>query len=40
MRGFDAWMARDLAGINNALRSKRLDPVVVISRQQWEAAGR
>jgi hypothetical protein len=40
MRGFDAWMARDLAGINSALRTKRLDPVVVMSRQQWEAAGR
>jgi hypothetical protein len=40
MRDFDAWAARDLAGINNALRTKRLDPVVVMSRQQWEAAGR
>ena len=36
---FDAWAARDLAGINAALRGKRLDPIVVLSRQQWEAAG-
>ncbi len=39
MRDFDAWAARDLAGINSALKSKRLDPVAVMSRQQWEAAG-
>src|SRR5437773_11682486 len=36
MRDFDAWMTRDLAGINTALRSKKLEPVAVLSRQQWE----
>lgn len=37
-RDFDAWATRDLASINSALRGKKLEPVVVITRQQWEAA--
>lgn len=36
VREFDAWAARDLAGINAALRSKRLEPIVLERR---EAAG-
>ena len=39
-RGFDAWVIRELAGINTALRGKKLEPIAVITRQQWEAAGR
>jgi hypothetical protein len=39
VRDFDAWTTRDLAGINNSLQSKKLEPIVVLSRQQWEAAG-
>ena len=38
VRDFDAWTTRDLAGINAALRTKKLEPIVVMSRQQWEAA--
>ncbi len=38
VRDFDAWTTRDLAGINAALRNKKLEPIVVMSRQQWEAA--
>src|SRR5881396_1648361 len=38
VRDFDAWATRDLAGINAALRSKRLEPIAVLSRQQWETA--
>jgi hypothetical protein len=38
-RDFDAWMTRDLAGINSALRGKKLEPIAVMNRQQWEAAG-
>jgi hypothetical protein len=38
VRGFDAWATRELAGINAALRSKKLEPITVLSRQQWEAA--
>ena len=36
---FDAWATRELVGINAALRSKKLEPITVLSRQQWEAAG-
>jgi hypothetical protein len=36
VREFDAWAARDLAGINAALRGKRLEPIVLERR---EAAG-
>jgi len=39
VRDFDAWTTRDLAGINAVLRSKKLEPIAVLSRQQWEAAG-
>jgi hypothetical protein len=39
-RDFEAWTTRELAGINAALRSKKLEPIAVITRQQWEAAGR
>jgi hypothetical protein len=39
MRDFDAWTTRDLAGINTALRGKKLEPIAVITRQQWETAG-
>jgi len=38
-RDFDAWTTRELAGINAALRSKKLEPIALITRQQWEAAG-
>ena len=36
VRDFDAWAARDLPGINAALRSKRLEPIELVRR---EAAG-
>jgi len=39
VRDFDAWATRDLAGINNALRGKKLEPIAVLTRQQWETAG-
>jgi len=32
VRDFDAWATRDLAGINAALRSKKLEPITVLSR--------
>jgi hypothetical protein len=37
-RDFDAWTTRELVGINAALRGKKLEPIAVITRQQWEAA--
>jgi hypothetical protein len=39
VRDFDAWITRELAGINTALRGKKLEPIAVMTRQQWEAAG-
>jgi len=39
-RDFDAWATRDLAALNEALRGKKLEPITVITRQQWESAGR
>jgi len=35
----DAWTTRSCGGINAALRSKKLEPIAVMTRQQWEAAG-
>ena len=35
-RDFDAWTSRELAGINTALRGKKLEPIVLITREQWE----
>jgi hypothetical protein len=39
VREFDAWATRELAGLNTALRGKRLEPIPMLTRQQWEAAG-
>jgi hypothetical protein len=35
---FDAWSARDLAALNTELSAKSLQPIVPITRQQWEGA--
>ena len=35
-REFDAWASRDLAGLNAALASKRLQPIALLTRAQWE----
>jgi hypothetical protein len=37
---FDAWSAKDLAALNTALGAKNLQPVVLITRQAWEEAGK
>jgi hypothetical protein len=37
---FDAWSAKDLAALNTELGAKSLQPVVLITRQAWEAAGK
>ncbi|HEY8832261.1 MAG TPA: hypothetical protein VIM21_07105 [Gemmatimonadaceae bacterium] len=37
---FDTWSAKDLAALNTELGSKNLQPIVLISRQDWEAAGK
>jgi hypothetical protein len=35
---FGAWSARDLAALNTELSAKSLQPIVPITRQQWEGA--
>ncbi len=37
-REFDAWLTQNLAGINSALTKKKLGPVEVTTRAQWDAA--
>ena len=37
IRDFDAWSAKEIAGLNSALAGKKLDPVVIMTRQEWEA---
>jgi photosystem II stability/assembly factor-like uncharacterized protein len=33
---FDAWSAKDLAALNSELSARKLEPIVLITRQQWE----
>jgi hypothetical protein len=37
---FDAWSAKDLAALNTDLGAKKLQPIVLITRAQWEGAGK
>ena len=37
-RDFDAWLTRSLPGINAALTKKKMAPVQVMTRPQWDAA--
>ena len=37
---FDAWSAKDLAALNTELGAKKLQPIVLITRQAWEGAGK
>ena len=37
---FDAWSAKDLATLNTELGAKNLQPIVLITRQGWEAVGK
>ncbi len=37
---FDAWSGRDLAALNTDLGAKKLQPIVLITRAQWEGAGK
>jgi len=36
VRDFDAWAARDLAGLNSALTARHLEPIPMLTRAQWE----
>jgi hypothetical protein len=37
---FDVWSAKDLAALNTELATKNLQPIVLITRQDWEAVGK
>jgi hypothetical protein len=36
VRDFDAWLAKELTGLNSALAAKQLPPIKVITRVEWE----
>ncbi|HEY6186647.1 MAG TPA: hypothetical protein VIW80_03140 [Pyrinomonadaceae bacterium] len=36
VKDFDAWLARELAGINAALLKKKLEPIKPLTREDWE----
>ena len=38
VKDFDAWTAKELSGLNSSLGEKKLEPVAVITREQWETA--
>ncbi len=37
VRDFDAWSAKELGGLNTALGTKQLEPIHVLTREQWQA---
>ncbi len=36
VKDFDAWLAKELSGVNSALSSKQLEPIKVLTREGWE----
>jgi len=36
VRDFDAWLFKELTGLNAALSAKQLPPIKVITRPEWE----
>ena len=36
-KDFDAWLAKELAGINTDLTRKRLEPIKPLTRAEWDA---
>jgi len=36
VRDFDAWLAKEMAGLNDALSAKQLQPINPLTREQWE----
>jgi hypothetical protein len=39
VRGFDAWAAKELAGVNSAMAKEQLEPVKPLTREEWERKG-
>jgi photosystem II stability/assembly factor-like uncharacterized protein len=40
IRDFDAWMAKELAGINSELARKKLQPIMPLTHEEWEKLAR
>ena len=36
VKSFEAWTAKELAGVNSALTSKQLEPIKLMTREEWE----
>jgi hypothetical protein len=36
-KDFDAWLTKELAGINTELTRKKLEPIKLLTREEWEA---
>jgi hypothetical protein len=36
VRDFDAWLAKEMAGLNDTLAAKQLAPIKPLTREQWE----
>ncbi|HET6889579.1 MAG TPA: hypothetical protein VFH31_00640, partial [Pyrinomonadaceae bacterium] len=36
VRDFDAWLTKELAGINAELTKKQLEPIKPLTREEWE----
>src|SRR5205807_8027010 len=36
VRDFDAWLAKEMSGMNSALSAKQLEPVKLLTRDEWE----
>jgi hypothetical protein len=37
VKDLDAWAAKELSGLNSALTRKQLEPIQLLTREQWEA---
>jgi photosystem II stability/assembly factor-like uncharacterized protein len=39
VKSFEAWTAKELAGVNSALTNKQLEPIKLMTREEWEKKG-
>ncbi|MGI9165870.1 MAG: sialidase [Pyrinomonadaceae bacterium] len=39
VKTFEAWLAKELAGINSAVVKKQLDPIKTLTREEWQKKG-
>jgi hypothetical protein len=39
VKGFDAWTAKELVGVNSAIAKKQMEPVKALTREDWEKRG-